>query len=98
MGRSLNDCSKDYYEWQTDPFAYSAGTAGGTVTLTGEKRVNEIVAYADGSNGTVAINGGDSITVRAGTSFTLSPKGCLVNPTIVFSASLDYFVGWREGA
>ena len=73
------------------PF-YRSGTTATTLVLTGNRRVFGIAASAIGTNGTVTINGGDTITIRAGSTFSYEPNGNLVNPTIVFSANLDWFV------
>lgn len=73
------------------PF-YNAGTGGGTVTLTGGKKLLGVTAYAKGADGTMTINGGDTITIRSGLTLSFSPLGNYVNPTIVFSASIDYIV------
>lgn len=73
------------------PF-YRSGTTTTTLVLTGSKRVFGITASAIGANGTVTINGGDTITIRAGSTFSYEPNGNLVDPTIVFSANLDWFV------
>lgn len=73
------------------PF-YQSGTGGGTVTVAAGRRVCGITALAVGADGTITINGGNVITVRAGSTFSYNPNGNLVAPTIVFSGSLDYFV------
>ena len=73
------------------PF-YNAGTSGGTVTLTGGKKLLGVTAYAKGADGTMTINGGDTITIRSGLTLSFSPLGNYVNPTIVFSAAIDYIV------
>lgn len=73
------------------PF-YRAGTTATTLTLTAGQKVFGITASAIGVNGTVTINGGDTITIRAGSTFQYEPNGNLVAPTIVFSANLDWFV------
>jgi len=73
------------------PF-YNAGTGGGTVALTGGKKLLGVTAYAKGADGTMTINGGDTITIRSGLTLSFSPLGNYVNPTIVFSAAIDYIV------
>lgn len=73
------------------PF-YQSGTGGGTVAVAAGRRVCGITALAVGSDGTITINGGSVITVRAGNTFSYNPNGNLIAPTIVFSASLDYFI------
>lgn len=78
-------------------FDYSSGTGGATVSLTGGKRLMQISCKAVGSDGTVTVAGGDSITVRAGDTFTADYYGALVNPAIVFSASMDYYVSYLSG-
>lgn len=73
------------------PF-YRSGTTATTLTLTTGQKVFGITDSAIGVNGTVTINGGDVITIRAGSTFQYEPNGNLVAPTIVFSANLDWFV------
>ena len=73
------------------PF-YNAGTGGGTVALTGGKKLLGVTAYARSADGTMTINGGDTITIRSGLTLSFSPLGNYVNPTIVFSAAIDYIV------
>jgi mannose-6-phosphate isomerase-like protein (cupin superfamily) len=55
-------------------------------------------SYAAGVNGTVVggtltINAGDSVVIPAGSSISISPKGNITAPTIVFSAGVtSYFI------
>jgi hypothetical protein len=73
------------------PF-YRSGTTALSLVLSGGRRVFGITASAIGTDGTITINGGDTVTIRAGSTFSYEPNGNLVNPTIVFSANLDWFV------
>lgn len=76
---------------------YAAG-ASGTVALAGGKRVLQISAVALGAAGSVAINGGTAVplpydsTDKTSTSITITPRGNLVDPTIVFTGTDSYFV------
>lgn len=74
----------------TGSWAYSAGTGGGTVNITG--RVVGSFFHAEGGAGTVTIDGGDTITIRTGGTIALNPQGNLVNPTIVMSGTIDYMI------
>jgi hypothetical protein len=71
-------------------WGYSAGTSGTVVVATG-RRVVGIGAHST-AGGTLTINGGDSVVVPAGVAINIHPKGNLVAPTIVFTATTSYFV------
>lgn len=70
-------------------WSYKAG-ASGTPTLTG--RVLAISAVATAAGATVTINAGDSIPVPENGSITLTPRGQLTNPTVVFTGTSSYYV------
>jgi hypothetical protein len=74
---------------------YTSGTGGVTTTLTG-KRMVSITVYAQTSAGTMTINGGNTITVRAGASFTFKPAIPYSEPVLVLSSSLDYMIEWVQ--
>lgn len=71
-------------------WGYKAGTSG-TPTLTG-KRVVKISALGGASDGSLTINGGDSITIKANTPFGIELRGNLAAPTLVFTGTVAYFV------
>ncbi len=72
-------------------WGYKAG-ASGSPTLTG-KRVLAIYASAPSdADGSLVINGGDSIPVPAGKGINIEPRGVLTAPTIVFTGTDGYFV------
>jgi hypothetical protein len=71
-------------------WGYVAGV-NGTVAVAAGRRVTGISAYS-AAGGTVTINGGDSIVIPAGASISISPKGNLQAPTIVFSAGVTSYV------
>jgi len=73
------------------PF-YRAGTGGGTLNFDNGSRVLGISVFANGGEGTMTINGGDTITIRGGSGFGTQFYGSWVNPVIVMSGTLDYFV------
>lgn len=72
-------------------FAYRSGTLdAGSVTLTGSLRSLRI--YANGSDATLNISGGDTITVRDGTGFDISPQSVATDLALNWvSGSMDYF-------
>lgn len=71
-------------------WAYHAGALG-TVVIPAGQRVLGLTAHSVGG-GTMVINGGDSITIPANTSFLVQPLGNLVAPTIVFTSTDAYFI------
>lgn len=77
------------------PIIYRAGTGGGTVDFRSssqDTKVTSISVVAIGSDGTMTINGGNVITIRAGNSLTTNFEGYLIDPLIVMSSSLDYYI------
>lgn len=79
-------------------WGYNAGT-NGTVTLSGSKRVLQITATALEAQGTITINGGDTIIIPYGATdkvssqITIAPIANLTDPTIIFSSGVDsYFI------
>jgi hypothetical protein len=83
---------KDLLPKVTGDWAYTSGVSG-IVTLTGNKRVMGITAYCD-TSGSITINGGDSITIPAGTGLSFEPVANLVDPTIDFVGTTSYVVEW----
>lgn len=79
------DIEKNYGTW-----SYYAGI-NGTVTVGAGLRVVGISAYA-ALGGTITINGGQTITLPIGVAVSISPKGNVVAPTIVFTGTSTYFV------
>ena len=84
---------------QTGTWGYVSGVSG-TETLTGGKRVLQITAMAQQAAGSLTINGGSAIplpygaTDKASSSITIEPRGNLVDPVLVFSSTVAYFVEW----
>lgn len=72
-------------------WGYASGTSG-TPTLSGSKRILQITATAGASGATMTINGGGTITIPALSSITICPKANLVDPTIVMTNTVSYFV------
>jgi mannose-6-phosphate isomerase-like protein (cupin superfamily) len=72
-------------------WSYAAGV-NGTVVVGAGKRVIGLTAYS-AAGGTLTINAGDSVVIPAGSSISISPKGNITAPTIVFSAGVtSYFI------
>jgi hypothetical protein len=69
---------------------YMAGENGGVKAVPG--RMVGSFFYAHGAAGTVEIDGGETIYIRAGVGININPKGNLQNPTIEMSASIDYMI------
>ena len=69
---------------------YVSGTGGGTVAITG--RVVGTSFHANGADGTVTIDGGDTVTIRSGAVLNLNPRGLLEDPSFVMSATIDYLI------
>lgn len=70
---------------------YDAGTSG-TLTVSAGRRILQISATAGDTAATMTINGGATISIPAGRSLTIEPKGNLTAPTIVFAGTTAYFV------
>lgn len=83
--RDVNDSLREYGVW-----SYVAGTSG-TVVVPDHKRVVGI-ATASTVGGSVVINGGDAIPVPAAGFLNIEPKGNLISPTIIFTATTSYMV------
>lgn len=79
------DIAKNYGTW-----AYYSGI-NGTVVVSGGQRVVGISAYSV-AGGSFTINGGSTITLPAGISLNIEPKGNLVAPTIIFTGTNTYFI------
>lgn len=82
----------------TSLWDYRAGVGADTVTLVAGQRVKKITAIALGAQGTLAINGGDTITMpydstdHTSSSLELVPEGTLDGATIEFDAAVDSWV------
>lgn len=74
-----------------------SGVAGGTVTLTGMKRLLTVSVFANGTDCTAVFTQSDdkstfTVTVRKNVGWAWSPGATQRIDQIVFSASADYFV------
>lgn len=77
-------------------WGYNAGTAG-TLNVAANKRVLAITATSPSlTAASMTINGGQTVTIPAGSSITVTPRANLVAPTIVFSGTGAYFVEFVE--
>lgn len=72
-------------------WGYVSGTGGYSGTLTG-KHVLSVTVYANTADVTVTINSGNTITIRSGTSWGMTPQPSLFAPTIVVSSHGDYCI------
>ena len=72
-------------------YGYRAGLSG-TVVVTGA--VSMYSAAAGAVDATIVVNSGDTITIPAGESFTATPEGTLVDPTIVFTDTAAYYISY----
>jgi len=72
-------------------WSYDAGVSG-TLTVSAGRRILQISATAGDTAATMTINGGSTISIPAGRSLTIEPKGNLTAPTIVFTGTTAYFV------
>lgn len=81
---------------ESGAWGYNAGTTG-TLNVAANKRILAISATAPAlTGGSMTINGGQTITIPAGTSITITPKANLVAPTVVFTGTASYFVEFIE--
>lgn len=76
---------------ESGTWSYIAGTSG-SPSISGSKRVLQITAIGGSSGGTLTINGGNTITIPALTSITISPRANLTDPALVFTSTSSYFV------
>lgn len=76
----------------TGTWGYRSGTSGTPSIPAGAKVLNISAISPSGAASSFTINGGNTITVPASQNFTLSPRGNLVAPTIVFSGTDSYLV------
>lgn len=74
-------------------WGYYSGVSG-TVSVASTDRVLMVSALNDtvDVDATVAIDGGPSILLPPGASFTFEPKGTLMAPSIVFTGTTSYMV------
>lgn len=81
---------------ESGTWGYNAGTAG-TLTVAANKRILAITATAGALLGaSMTINGGQTITIPAGTALTITPRANLTAPTLVFTSTASYFVEFIE--
>lgn len=76
----------------TGTWGYTAGSGAGSVALTGSKRVLSVAVYADGGPVTMTIAGGNTISLPAGASIAVEPRGQLTDPTIVLTGPAVYTI------
>lgn len=77
-------------------WGYNSGTSG-SLTVAANKRILSITASAAPLvAASMTINGGQTIVIPAGTTITITPKANLTAPTIVFTATISYFVEFVE--
>lgn len=76
-------------------YGYAAGTTG-TPTIPANARILSITATGPALSGTatVTIDGGDTITIPADTTWVANPEANLTAPTLVFTSTRAYFVDW----
>ena len=72
-------------------WGYATG-ADGSETITGH--VLSLTAVAGTLAASLSINGGPAIAIPSNRTLTLTPRGTLVNPTLVFSGTQAYVVEW----
>jgi hypothetical protein len=81
---------------ESGSWGYNSGTSG-TLNVAANKRILQITAAAQSLTGaSMTVNGGQTITIPAGSSVTITPKANLVAPTIVFTSTASYFVEFVE--
>ena len=87
-----NDVHAENVIEQSGTFAYLSQTlTAGNITVTG--RIRSLRVYAQTTDGSFNIGGGDTITVRTGTGFDISPRSQLDNAVINWvSGTLDIFI------
>lgn len=77
-------------------WGYNAGLSG-TLVVAANKRIMSITATAAPLvPASMTINGGQTITIPAGTSITIQPRANLIAPTLVFTTTSAYFVEFIE--
>lgn len=87
-------------ETGTPGYRADVGQAGGTtVDFREGQRILGILASANAADGSFLIASaqgttmvGDIITVRSGRAIEWNPQARLINPTIIFSSSIDWVV------
>lgn len=89
---SLNNKTPDL----SGTWGYGAGLSG-TLVVAANKRIMSITATAAPLvPASMTINGGQTITIPAGTSITIQPRANLIAPTLVFTTTSAYFVEFIE--
>jgi len=89
---------------ETDPTVYAAGTGAHTVTLAEGARLRTIRVQASGSDATIVILGGDTITVKDGDTFEVDWNGlyggtgaaAASNRVVITGVGAYYFVSWLQ--
>ncbi len=89
VGVEVNVEFPDEFPDRVGTWGYVAGTTG-TENVVG--RVMQISVSAGALAGSVTINGGDAITIPAGSGLTIEPCANLVDPEIVFTTTDAYFI------
>lgn len=81
---------------ESGTWGYNAGTSG-TLTVAANKRILQITAASSAlAAASMTINGGQTVTIPAGSSVTISPRANLIAPTLVFTSTASYFVEFIE--
>jgi hypothetical protein len=75
---------------ETGVWGYESGVSG-TPTLPVDCRILQISAIG-GAAASITIDGGDTITIPIGSAITIEPRGNLVEPVIVFTNTVSFFV------
>lgn len=75
---------------QTGVWGYRAGVSG-TPSIPAGAKVLQVTA-ASVAGGSLTINGGDTVPLPPNGSISIEPRGNLVAPTLVFTATSAYFV------
>lgn len=92
---SVNDYIRAIFRRFVGTWAYQHGVGALSLSMTGRKYVHAIVAWTDGTTGTLQINGGDLITIPADGEVTLQPGGMLVSPDIEITGdNTSYLIQW----
>lgn len=77
---------------QTGTWGYTSGVVG-TATIPANAKIIQISAVSTSTvQSSFSINSGATITIPAGQSFTFEPKGNLISPTVIFTATASYVI------
>jgi len=77
-------------------YAYSAGTAAGTVNVPAEARLETVsVVAGSGGSATCTIGGGNTITIPASATFSDNISGATKDQDVVIGGTVaSYYVSW----